>query len=557
MRKIIVLLGILLTIKSLSVDLYGSTNSEHHLKQFTTKKNAKGYIDLRERGEGTYQDIIINGEVVEKGTRDCTQRYEIIKRVLNQYKRPITVLDIGASQGYFSFRIASEYPSVCTMIEGNFKFSDHVAEQLQNLCELNTDLDNIIYLQKHISIEDLEKLSECEHFDVVLMLSVLHHMGEDWKKATDLAFSLGDNLIIETPPSDDPIALSNKTVIPLEKYLYSKEYKEVTKTERHPDYPHLKASMFWFSTPKNHIICKSLDDPLANGQISIISDFEKKFLVGKDGVLRPWITGINLRTFEALNGIFPYNSSRFNKLDITKYNQPIIIQGKKVVNFEKSKIESDNFQPTFTEFFSQNDQDKFIYEHFFKSKKHPGIFIEVGANNGLTYSNTYFFEKELNWRGMCIEPLPHVFEELQKNRPGSICINGCIANQPGKTQFLSINGYSEMLSGILGKYDPRHLERIENELNLYGGEKQIIEVPCYRLNDLLDKHKINHVDYLSIDTEGNEFEILQSIDFTIINIEIISIENNYNESYIRNFLEKNGYQYITQQGRDDIYQKIH
>lgn len=216
-----------------------------------------------------------------------------------------------------------------------------------------------------------------------------------------------------------------------------------------------------------------------------------------------------------------------------------------------------NFQLTLAHFFSQSGQDKFIYERFFKSKKDFGFFVEVGAHDGLTYSNTYFFEKELNWRGICIEPLPHIFKKLQKNRPASICINGCISDQPGKTQFLSVTGYSEMLSGILDKYDPRHLQRIEHELNLYGGEKQIIEVQCYRLNDLLTKYNIAHVDYLSIDTEGSELKILQSIDFTMISIEIISVENAYNELHIRNFLEKNGYKYITKLEGDEIYQKIH
>ena len=64
-------------------------------------------------GGGDYQDIFINGETVATGYRMCAERYEAIKKVLDKYKRPITVLDIGASQGYFSFRIASDYPSVC------------------------------------------------------------------------------------------------------------------------------------------------------------------------------------------------------------------------------------------------------------------------------------------------------------------------------------------------------------------------------------------------------------------------------------------------------------
>ena len=71
------------------------------------------------------------------------------------------------------------------------------------------------------------------------------------------------------------------------------------------------------------------------------------------------------------------------------------------------------------EYISQIGQDRFIDEFF--NKKENGFFVDVGANEGVRISNTYFLEKVRNWKGICIEPLPVEFKELQKN---SNVING-------------------------------------------------------------------------------------------------------------------------------------
>lgn len=200
---------------------------------------------------------------------------------------------------------------------------------------------------------------------------------------------------------------------------------------------------------------------------------------------------------------------------------------------------------------SQHGQDKFIHQNFFPNTQH-GIFVEIGANDGVTFSNTLFFEKTLQWSGICIEPIPARFIDLQKNRH-CICVNGCIANDSLTKDFLLVTGYSEMLSGLLEKYDPRHLARIERELKEHGGNQEVIKVQCYMLENLLHEYGISKVDYLSIDTEGGELEILKSIDYTSIIISIISVENAYNTSDIRKFMISKGYEYVTKIGADEIF----
>ncbi|MDP3889520.1 MAG: FkbM family methyltransferase [bacterium] len=207
-------------------------------------------------------------------------------------------------------------------------------------------------------------------------------------------------------------------------------------------------------------------------------------------------------------------------------------------------------------YYSQCQQDKFINEFFFKNKKN-GVFVDIGAHDGMSFSNTYFFESELGWHGICIEPLPEIFSQLQKNRK-CICINGCISNKSGEAQFLKVGGPCEiqMLSGLLEKYDPRHVNRIKRELASCGGMATIISVPCFTINEILKKYNTFHIDYLSIDTEGGELDILKSIDFDTFDIKIIDVENNYNDPEFRNFLEKKGYTYVTTLAwQDEIYAK--
>ena len=205
------------------------------------------------------------------------------------------------------------------------------------------------------------------------------------------------------------------------------------------------------------------------------------------------------------------------------------------------------------QFYSQYQQDQYVYENFFKGKRN-GIFIDIGAHDGVTLSNTYFFEKFMGWTGICIEPIPSVYNRLKTNR-NCLCIQGCIFERREEVPFLMITGWAEMLSGLIENYDPQHIKRIQWEIDLNGGQSEIIKVKCYNITELLLDNHILHVDYLSIDTEGGELEILKSIDFARINIDIIEVENNYHGPF-KEFLEPLGYKQICLLGPDEIYQKI-
>jgi FkbM family methyltransferase len=204
-------------------------------------------------------------------------------------------------------------------------------------------------------------------------------------------------------------------------------------------------------------------------------------------------------------------------------------------------------------FQSQDGQDRFLVEKIFAGK-HNGVFVDVGANDGKNLSNTWYFEKELGWSGLAIEPIPSVFNKLRENR-SCTTVNCCVADHEGSVRFLELTGYTEMLSGMLDSMDARHLERIEQELAQHGGSKQTITLPCRPLRALLSEQSITSIDYLSIDTEGSELEVLYGIDFSKTAIDVISIENNFTKPDIHAYLETKNFMLIARAGLDEIYRK--
>lgn len=199
---------------------------------------------------------------------------------------------------------------------------------------------------------------------------------------------------------------------------------------------------------------------------------------------------------------------------------------------------------------SQLGQDRFIDEFFDKSENLT--FLEIGAHDGITNSNTYFLEKFRNWRGICIEPQIEQFEKLKQNRI-STCINVAISDFEGETDFTYVDGYANMLSGLSDDYHKTHMERLKGEVNHYGGFISNRKVQVKTLQSILDEHKIFDIDFCSIDTEGSEFKIVKSIDFDRTNIKIFIIENNYKETDIKNFLESKGYVLHTNLEWDDVF----
>ena len=195
-------------------------------------------------------------------------------------------------------------------------------------------------------------------------------------------------------------------------------------------------------------------------------------------------------------------------------------------------------------FKSQIGQDKYISDVIFNNKKN-GYFIELGATDGITLSNTHYFEKELGWNGVCIEPNPDNIDKLKKNRNCHVS-NSLIYSKSGEKKNFNIVNCNE-LSGI------------DNHIGNIGNSKvsKTIVLNTKTLTEVLDDFKApKYIDYLSLDTEGSELEILKGLDFKKYIIGYISVEHNYKQP-IRNeisiFLQSKGYIYSRWNKFDDEY----
>jgi FkbM family methyltransferase len=197
--------------------------------------------------------------------------------------------------------------------------------------------------------------------------------------------------------------------------------------------------------------------------------------------------------------------------------------------------------------YSQLGQDLNVLRTY--NNKKNGYFIEIGASDGINLSNTYLLETKYDWKGICVEPIPKQYELLIKNRPNSICYKEAVFNESNKNLIFDIANNVDLLSGI-SSYIDQHIELVNNN------KTQII-VNSISFNDLLEKSNSPlFIEYLSLDTEGSEYEILKSFDFKKYTIGLIDVEHNYWEprrTEIKNLLTSNGYIYIGENSWDDSY----
>jgi FkbM family methyltransferase len=179
-------------------------------------------------------------------------------------------------------------------------------------------------------------------------------------------------------------------------------------------------------------------------------------------------------------------------------------------------------------FHSQYQQDKYLEHNIFNGYKN-GFFMDIGAHDGVSLNNTLYFEKQHNWTGLNVEPIKSVYDKLTVNRPGCINLNCAVSDVDGTAQFYCNTGYTEMLSGLKNNYDQRHFERLNRDNREHNSVTQVINVETKRVDTICDTYNIKRIHYLSIDVEGAEFEVIKSINFDKVFIDLIEFENNYDD----------------------------
>jgi FkbM family methyltransferase len=166
---------------------------------------------------------------------------------------------------------------------------------------------------------------------------------------------------------------------------------------------------------------------------------------------------------------------------------------------------------------SQIGQD--VFALYILNWKKGGYFLEFGATNGVDLSNTYLLEKDFGWKGILAEPAKVWHEDLKANRTALIDFD-CVWSKSGEIVNFTVAPEAEYstISSFTQK-DAHASARNKGE---------IYPVKTISLNDLLRRHGApSKIDYLSIDTEGSEFEILRAFDFNQYAISVITCEHNF------------------------------
>jgi FkbM family methyltransferase len=156
------------------------------------------------------------------------------------------------------------------------------------------------------------------------------------------------------------------------------------------------------------------------------------------------------------------------------------------------------------------------------------FFVQIGAHDGRTYDPISPHVRKHGWHGLLIEPQPDIFARLKTNyegSPGLLFENVAIAEKEGSLTLYrfkeaTADDHASMLAST-----KRHYLQLNGDNE--RGRIEAIQVPTTTLNRLLDKHGISNVDLLQIDTEGYDFPIIKSLDFTRLNPRIIHFENNF------------------------------
>lgn len=203
-------------------------------------------------------------------------------------------------------------------------------------------------------------------------------------------------------------------------------------------------------------------------------------------------------------------------------------------------------------YYSQFGQDRFLNEHYFHNAPR-GSFIDIGAHDGLSGSNTMFFEA-LGWDGICFEPIPDVFAQLSRNRKCDLR-QIALSDKIGTSYFKVIKGHSEMLSGLIDEYSPEHLSRINREFAEHVQEEEVIQVET----STFDKEvcMFDHLDIVSIDVEGAESTIIRSIDFNAYDISFMVVEfNDGHDGSLQDYIISKGYELVVRLGVDLIFKKL-
>jgi FkbM family methyltransferase len=189
---------------------------------------------------------------------------------------------------------------------------------------------------------------------------------------------------------------------------------------------------------------------------------------------------------------------------------------------------------------AQNKEDLVLIQYF---QKRDGVFVDVGAHDGIQFSNTHLLEKDFGWTGVCVEPHPDSFRKLKRNRPMSMCHNLASVNKEHGTVNLFVPNGTEVLGST--KPDRDGIGRILG-IQAANVRCKTFRVKGERLAATLERSGFesgDRYDLLSVDTEWTELEVLKSarLDKYYPDVIVVEANDNAKADEIKHYLDQCGY----------------
>ena len=315
----------------------------------------------------TYNDIRINGKTLSLGYRNSEKRYSEIFKFCKKFNRPISVLDLGAAEGYFTFRLAEDFDGVFVAVESNPE------RKLLELCKKNND-HKVLLLNKQMNLKNLKNIKEVQHFDIVLALNIIHHFDEPFQDVLETLVSMSSFCFLEHPNSLENESTKNSQRLDTEK-LDLEKFKPILLNKNPSGLGNslnkkLERNLWLLQNTQSKTIdrgwrgaSKYTEEFGPGNQISIKSNFnEINVDYGLRDEKRNWIQGIDLRTFLEYDGVFPTHEKIINLIDNLKIKNAkdlgphnLILNGERLFLIDQNdKLDAVNTKEKLKEFLKQS-----------------------------------------------------------------------------------------------------------------------------------------------------------------------------------------------------------